>query len=160
MSQMPTTKWLIFWLFVAQIYLQGYIVLAIKRKEARNNMISFVFFYRLLQIETRFNQLVSKEKDNLSQESFDKLDKARTPQDMDGTLTLIFAKSKTIWDIIMKISALLQLRPISILTKFQGRSSKIGSATPFRRFRRFWREIQILGTNDLDFLYKAGFHRG
>ena len=56
-------------------------------------MISFVFFYRLLQIETRFNQLVSKEKDNLSQESFDKLDKARTPQDMDGTLTLIFAKS-------------------------------------------------------------------
>ena len=58
-------------------------------------MISFVFFYRLLQIETRFNQLVSKEKDNLSQESFDKLDKARTPQDMDGTLTLIFAKSET-----------------------------------------------------------------
>ena len=37
------------------------------------------------------NTLVSKEKDNLSQESFDKLDKARTPQDMDGTLTLIFA---------------------------------------------------------------------
>ena len=43
---------------------------------------------------------------------------ARTPQDMDGTLTLIFAKSKTIKDILMKISALLQLRPISILTKF------------------------------------------
>ena len=40
-------------------------------------MISFVFFYRLLQIETRFNQLALKEKDNLSQESFDKLDKPR-----------------------------------------------------------------------------------
>ena len=86
--------------------------------------------------------------------------KTRTPQDMDGTLTLIFAKSKTIWDILMKISALLQLRPISILTKFQGHSSKIGSATPVRIFTRFWREIQILGTYDLDFLYKAGFHRG
>ena len=75
-------------------------------------------------------------------------------------LTLIFAKSKTIWDIIMKISALLQLRPISILTKFQGHSSKIGSATPIWNFRRFWREILILGTNYLDFWYKAGFHRG
>ena len=76
---------------------------------------------------------------------------------MDGTLTLIFAKSKTIWDILMKISALLQLRPISILTKFQGRSSKIGSATPVRSFRRFWREIQILGTYDLDFCTKWVF---
>ena len=79
---------------------------------------------------------------------------------MDGTLTLIFAKSKTVWDILMKISALLQLRPISILNKFQGRSSKIGSATPVRSFRRFWWEIQILGTYDLHFLYKTGFHRG
>ena len=35
--------------------------------------------------------------------------KARTPQDMDGTLTLIFANSGTIWDIITKISAFLQL---------------------------------------------------
>ena len=26
----------------------------------------------------------------------------RTPQDMDGTLTLIFAKSKTTWDIMKK----------------------------------------------------------
>ena len=32
-------------------------------------------------------------------------------------------------DILMKISELLQPRPISILTKFQGHSLKIGSAT-------------------------------
>ena len=160
MSQMPTTKWLIFWLFVIQTYLQGYIVLAIKRKEARNNMISFVFFYRLLQIETRFNQLVSKEKDNLSQESFDKLDKARTPQDMDGTLTLIFAKLKTSWNIITKISALLQLRKKWILTKFEGCDSKNGPATPIWSFKCFWREIQIQCTKSLQIWYKVGTYWG
>ena len=33
----------------------------------------------------------------------------RTPQDMDGTLTLIFAELKTTWDITTKISVSLQL---------------------------------------------------
>ena len=33
--------------------------------------------------------------------------KPRTPQDMDGTLTLIFAKLKTTWDITTKISVFL-----------------------------------------------------
>ena len=41
---------------------------------------------------------------------------------------------------------------MSILTKFKGCSSKIGSAMPVWCFRRFWREIQIFGTYDLDFL--------
>ena len=84
----------------------------------------------------------------------------RTPQDMDGTLTLIFANSKTTWDFVTKFSALLQLRKIWILTKFEGCSSKIGPTTPFWSFLHFWREIQILSTYDLNFLHKAGFHRG
>ena len=85
---------------------------------------------------------------------------SRTPQDIDGTLTLIFANSKTTWDFVTKFSAFLQLRKIWILTKFEGCSSKIGPATPIRSFLHFWREIQILSTYDLDFLHKAGFHRG
>ena len=75
---------------------------------------------------------------------------ARTPQDMDGTLTLIFAKSKAIWNILMKISALLQLRSISILTKFQGHSSKIGSAMPVWSFRRFWKLFLYIVGKELE----------
>ena len=36
--------------------------------------------------------------------------KSRTPQDMDGTLTLISANSKTTKDFVTKFSAFLQLR--------------------------------------------------
>ena len=79
---------------------------------------------------------------------------------MDIWLTLIFAKSETTWYVIIKISAFLQLMKIWILSKFGGYSSKFEPATPNWSFRRFWQEIQILGTYDLDFWYKAGFHRG
>ena len=54
----------------------------------------------------------------------------RTPQNMDGTLTLIFAKLETTRDITTKISALLQFRSKLILTKFEGCGSKIGPAMP------------------------------
>ena len=84
----------------------------------------------------------------------------RTPQGMDGTLTLIFANSKTTWDFVTKFSALLQLRKTWILTKFDRCSSKIGPNTPFWIFLHFWREIRILSTYHLIFLQKAGFHRG
>ena len=40
------------------------------------------------------------------------LQQARTPQDMDGTLTLIFADSKTTRDFVTKFLAFLQLRKI------------------------------------------------
>ena len=84
----------------------------------------------------------------------------RTSQDMDETLTLIFANSKTTWDFVTKFAAFLQLRKIWILSKFEECSSKIGPTTPFRIFLHFWRELQILSTYDLNFLHKAGFHRG
>ena len=42
---------------------------------------------------------------------------------MDGTLTLIFANSKTTQDIITRISVVLQLSLKLNLTKFGGRSS-------------------------------------
>ena len=57
-----------------------------------------------------------------------------------------FAKSETAWDIITKISAFLQLIKKWILSKFGGYSSKFEPATPNWSFRRFWQEIQILGT--------------
>ena len=84
----------------------------------------------------------------------------RTSLDMDGTLTLIFANSVTTQDIITKISASFQLSLEWILTKFEGCGLKSKGATPIRSFLHSWREIQILSTYDLDFLYKAGFHRG
>ena len=74
---------------------------------------------------------------------------SRIPQDMDGTLTLIFANFYTIWSSATKISALLQLRKKWILTKFEGRGSKNGPAMPIWSFRPFWREIQIQGTKRL-----------
>ena len=77
------------------------------------------------------------------------MDKSRTPQDMDGTLTLIFAKLETSWNITAKISAFLQLRKKWILTKFEGCGSKNGPATPIWSFRHFWREIQIQCTKSL-----------
>ena len=40
------------------------------------------------------------------------LQQARTPQDMDGTLTLIFADSKNTRDFVTKFLAFLQLRNI------------------------------------------------
>ena len=79
---------------------------------------------------------------------------------MDRTLTLIFANSVTTQDIITKISAFFQITLEWILTKFEGCGLKSKGATPIRSFLHSWREIQILSTYDLDFLYKAGFHRG
>ena len=55
---------------------------------------------------------------------------SRTPQDMDGTLTLIFAKSETPQDITTKISAFLQLRKKRILTEFEGCGSKNEPSLP------------------------------
>ena len=81
----------------------------------------------------------------------------RTPQDMDGTLTLIFAKSETTWDIITKISASLQLRKKWILTKFGGCSSKNGPARSIRSFRHFWREIQIWRHLEPSYLVQSGY---
>ena len=86
--------------------------------------------------------------------------RSRTPQDMDGTLTLIFTKLETSWNITTKISALLQLRMQWILTKFEGRGSKNGPALSIWSFRRFWREIQIRGTKSLQIWYKAGNYWG
>ena len=86
--------------------------------------------------------------------------KPRTPQDMDGTLTLIFAKLETNWNITTKISAFLQLRKKWILTKFEGCGSKNGPATPIWSFRHFWQEIQIQGTKSLQIWYKAGTYWG
>ena len=86
--------------------------------------------------------------------------RARTSKEVDRTLHTDFAKFKTPWDFLTKISALLQLWKIWFLTKFEGCSSKIVPATPIGSFLRFWREIQILSTYDLHFLSKAGFHRG
>ena len=86
-------------------------------------------------------------------------DKSRTSQDMDVSLTLIFAKSGTSWDIITKISAFLQLMKKWILTKFGGCGSKIEPATPIWCFWQFWREIQILCAYNLHIWYKAGSHR-
>ena len=83
--------------------------------------------------------------------------KPRTPQDMDGTLTLIFAKSETTWDIITKISASLQLRKKWILTKFGGCSSKNGPARSIRSFRHFWREIQIWRHLEPSYLVQSGY---
>ena len=79
---------------------------------------------------------------------------------MDRTLTLIFAKSKTIWDILTKIKAFLQLREKWILAKFEGCGLKIGPATPIWCFRDFWQEIQIHGTKSREILYTAGSYRG
>ena len=79
---------------------------------------------------------------------------------MDGTLTLIFAKLETTWNVTTKISAFLQLRKKWILTKFEECGSKIGPATPIWSFRRFWREIQIQGTKSLQIKYKAGNYWG
>ena len=79
---------------------------------------------------------------------------------MDGTLTLIFAKLNTAWNITTKISAFLQLRKKWIFTKYEGCGSKIGPATPIWSFRCFWREIQIQGTKSLQIWYKAGNYWG
>ena len=92
--------------------------------------------------------------------SFLMMNNPRTSLDMDGTLTLIFANSVTTQDIITKISASFQITLEWILTKFEGCGLKSKGATPIRSFLHSWREIQILSTYDLDFLYKAGFHRG
>ena len=86
--------------------------------------------------------------------------RSRTSKEMDRTLYADFAKFKTTRDFLTKISAILQIWKIWFLTKFEGCSSKIVPATPIGSFLRFWREIQILSTYDLDFLCKAGFHRG
>ena len=75
--------------------------------------------------------------------------RSRTPQDMDRTLTLIFAKLETTWNITTKISAFLQLEEKWILTKFVECGSKIGPTTPIWSFRHFWQEIQIQGTKCL-----------
>ena len=88
------------------------------------------------------------------------LAKPRTSEEMDRTLHTDFAKSRTTWDILTKISTLLKLWKIWFLTKFKGCSSKIETAMPMGSFLRFLREIQILSTYDLDFLCKAGFYRG
>ena len=76
---------------------------------------------------------------------------------MDGTLTLIFAKSETTWDIITKISASLQLRKKWILTKFGGCSSKNGLARSIRSFRHFWWEIQIWRHLEPSYLVQSGY---
>ena len=86
--------------------------------------------------------------------------RSRTSEEMDRTLHTDFAKSRTTWDILTKISALLQLWKIWFLTKFEGCSSKIGPTTPMGSFIWFWLEIQIFSTYDLDFLCNVGFHRG
>ena len=64
---------------------------------------------------------------------------------MDGTLTLIFAKSETPKDITTKISAFLQLRKKRILTKFEGCGSKNGPATPISisNFSRAWQSFKV-----------------
>ena len=85
---------------------------------------------------------------------------SRTPQDMDGTLTLIFAKLETTWNITTKISAFLQLRKKWILTKFEGCGSNFGPAMPIWSFRHFWQEIQIQCTKSLQIWYKAGTYWG
>ena len=86
--------------------------------------------------------------------------KPRTPQGMDGTLTLIFAKLEIIWNITTKISAFLLLGEKWILTKFEGCGSKIRPATPIWSFRFFWREIQIQGIKSLQIWYKVGTYLG
>ena len=67
---------------------------------------------------------------------------SRTPQNMDRTLTLIFAKSNTIWGIIIRISAFSKLRLIRIHTNY-GECFLMESVFKNRVF-----------------LYKVGFHRG
>ena len=81
---------------------------------------------------------------------------SRTPQDMDGTLTLIFAKSETPKDITTKISAFLQLRKKRILTKFEGCGSKNGPATPISILNcsRAWQSFKV--SYALQIWYKAG----
>ena len=81
---------------------------------------------------------------------------ARTPQDMDGTLTLIFAKSETPKDITTKISAFLQLRKKRILTKFEGCGSKNEPATPISILKcsRAWQSFKV--SYALQIWYKAG----
>ena len=79
---------------------------------------------------------------------------------MDGTLTLIFTKLETSWNITTKTSALLQLRKKWILTKFEGCGSKKKPATPIWSFRCFWWEIQIQCTKSLQIWYKVGTYWG
>ena len=87
------------------------------------------------------------------------LARARTPQDMDRTLTLIFAKLETTWNITTKISAFLQLRKKWILTKFEGCGSKTGPATPISilNYSRAWQSFKV--SYVLHIWYKAGSHR-
>ena len=86
--------------------------------------------------------------------------KSRTSQDMDVSLTLIFAKSGTTWDIITKISAFLQLMKKWILTKFGGCGSKIEPATPISilNFSRAWQSFKV--SYALQIWYKAVTHWG
>ena len=51
--------------------------------------------------------------------------KPRTPQDMDGTLTLIFANTKTVWDFVTKFSAFLKT----------GKNLVLVSLTTFEKFK-------------------------
>ena len=68
---------------------------------------------------------------------------------MDGALYTDFANFYIIWVSATKISALLQLREIWILTKFDGCGLKNEPATTIWSFPHFWREIQIRGTKSL-----------
>ena len=65
--------------------------------------------------------------------------KLRTPQDMEVRLKLIFAKSWTTWDIIMKFSAFLQLYKKWILSNSGGYDFKNVPAMLIRSFDIFGR---------------------
>ena len=88
-----------------------------------------------------------------------KLDRARTSEEMDRTLNTDFFKTRATWDILTKISELLQLWKIDFLTKSEGCSSKIVPATPIGSFLCFWGKSKFWAPVILIFCAKQVFIR-
>ena len=78
---------------------------------------------------------------------------------MDGELCTNFAKSLSLWDILKRISAFLQLRAKCICTRFGGCSSKIEPAMPISisSYQRAWQTFSMshalqIFKNDVSFI--------